>query len=494
MGCNCNKTHNISMGCCVPVLGPIENYYTKYQTDLRIEEEISGLTGSTGCCITPEEVDEKISAATDGMATEQWVETQGYITGVDLSDYAKLEDIPYSDIEAISGNVNTVSGDVITLSGEVASITASGMTSGQVQTMIDNSISGKVNVGDAVTSLDMSDSAWSDGKIQLLFFKGMNIYHKEILNVGDGLSIDSGRTISVTGGGITSGEVQTMIDNSISGKQDTLIAGDYITIDTANTISTSGLVTVVDNEVPAFSAENLVSYYDGFPSSTRSEYNYDTSKDYAIVPLINGNLYRNCIKIEVVDTGNTKTSGETSAIRASNATLSNVNPLPDYLTVESAGTRTFKYTPNEGYRISHVSNRNTYDGDPAGYSVVYVNGTPVTYAGGQSEDVIENTILPELAKKGNKVTAGDETITIIHDNTSGEDKIWVNTDYSISSYNSGSTRVPTTKAVYNVLQTKADTTYVNNNFMAKSQIWCGSEQEWSQISGSTTNGTIYLVY
>lgn len=95
MGCDCNKTHNISMGCCVPVLGPIENYYTKYQTDLRIEEEISGLTGSSsGCCITPEEVDEKISAATDGMATEQWVEDKHYITGVDLSDYALKSEIP----------------------------------------------------------------------------------------------------------------------------------------------------------------------------------------------------------------------------------------------------------------------------------------------------------------------------------------------------------------------------------------------------------------
>jgi len=83
------------MGCCVPVLGPIENYYTKYQTDLRIEEEISGLTGSSsGCCITPEEVDEKISAATDGMATEQWVEDKHYITGVDLSDYALKSEIP----------------------------------------------------------------------------------------------------------------------------------------------------------------------------------------------------------------------------------------------------------------------------------------------------------------------------------------------------------------------------------------------------------------
>ena len=314
MGCNCNKTTNLSMGCCQPVLAPIDNYYTKYQ----IDQMLSGAT--SGCCITPEEVDEKISAATDE----------------------------------------------------------------------------KVNV--------------------------------------------------------------------------------------------------VDNEVPPFSTETLVSYYGGFPSSSSTEYSYNDSKEFAIVQLVNGNLYRNYIKIEVVDSGNTKTSGETSGIRASLATIENVNPLPDYLTVESASTRTFKYTPNEGYRISHVSNRETYDGDPAGYGIVYVNGTPVEYNGGQSEDVIENTILPELANKGNKLRAANETINIIHDNTSGEDRIRVNVDTAISSYYSGSTRVPTTKAVYNALQSKADTTYVQNNYMAKNQIWCGTEADFAQISGSTEPGVLYLVY
>lgn len=93
MGCNCNKTHNISMGCCVPTLGPIENYYTKYEVDKIIEDiEISGV-----CCITEDEVDAKIESAKteiegeipslSGYATEQWVEDKHYITGVDLSDY-----------------------------------------------------------------------------------------------------------------------------------------------------------------------------------------------------------------------------------------------------------------------------------------------------------------------------------------------------------------------------------------------------------------------
>ena len=87
------------MGCCEPVLAPIENYYTKYQIDKMIESATT-----SGCCITPEEVDEKIASAKteieneipslSGYATEQWVLDKHYISGVDLSDYALKSEIP----------------------------------------------------------------------------------------------------------------------------------------------------------------------------------------------------------------------------------------------------------------------------------------------------------------------------------------------------------------------------------------------------------------
>lgn len=122
MSCNCNepKRYNLSFGCCVPTLAPIENYYTKSQVDKLIEDiNVSG--------VTEEELDEKIASAMteieaeiptvpsnvsafnndvpyltehqslDGYATEQWVEDKHYITGVDLSNYATLQDIPTSN-------------------------------------------------------------------------------------------------------------------------------------------------------------------------------------------------------------------------------------------------------------------------------------------------------------------------------------------------------------------------------------------------------------
>lgn len=99
--CDCNKTTNISMGCCVPTLGPIEAYYTKFTIDRKLEEITSAIT--SGCCITPEEVDEKIASAKteieaeipslDGYATEDYVnaqissQTSDFVTGEQLSSY-----------------------------------------------------------------------------------------------------------------------------------------------------------------------------------------------------------------------------------------------------------------------------------------------------------------------------------------------------------------------------------------------------------------------
>lgn len=77
MGCGCKgKVYNINMGCCTPVIAPADQYYTKGQIDEMIENiEVSA------CCITAEEVDEKIEEAISG------------ITGCDLSDYVTFEDM-----------------------------------------------------------------------------------------------------------------------------------------------------------------------------------------------------------------------------------------------------------------------------------------------------------------------------------------------------------------------------------------------------------------
>lgn len=132
MNCEGN-TYNIGMGCCVPILAPIENYYTKWQIDKMLSGETSG------CCITPEEVDEKISSAI--------TEVEGEIPSLD--GYATEEYVNQSvSGKADSDDLATVSGDVQSLSAEVQTIIisgVSGVSSAECQSMIDEAVSGKLD-------------------------------------------------------------------------------------------------------------------------------------------------------------------------------------------------------------------------------------------------------------------------------------------------------------------------------------------------------------
>lgn len=143
------------MGCCQPVLAPIENYYTKYQVDKLIESATT-----SGCCITPEEVDEKIEEAIsgisvsgvtdeqmneaiasakteieaeipslDGYATEEWVLDKHYITGVDLSNYATKSEIPVvpTNVSAFNNDAGYLT-EHQSLSGYVTNVEMSAFT------------------------------------------------------------------------------------------------------------------------------------------------------------------------------------------------------------------------------------------------------------------------------------------------------------------------------------------------------------------------------
>ena len=105
MACNCEgKTINIGMGCCVPVVANANHYYTKSEVDEKLEDIVA-----SGCCITPEEVDDKISAATSGYATQQWVTDQGYLT-----EHQQLKTI---NNESLIGEGNiTISSETVDLS------------------------------------------------------------------------------------------------------------------------------------------------------------------------------------------------------------------------------------------------------------------------------------------------------------------------------------------------------------------------------------------
>lgn len=75
----------------------LNNYYNKSQTDILLAEKLdaSAYTPTDlSNYYTKQETDSQINSSTVDMATKTWVLNQNYITGVDLSNYALKEEIP----------------------------------------------------------------------------------------------------------------------------------------------------------------------------------------------------------------------------------------------------------------------------------------------------------------------------------------------------------------------------------------------------------------
>ena len=247
------------MGCCQPVLGPVEKYYTKYPSDDRLEEIESAIT--SGCCITPEEVDEKIeSAKTDieaeipslsGYATEQWVLDKNYITGVDLSNYATKSEIPtvptsntaftndagylteHQPIKTINGLSLIGTGDIEIGTGGTIDL-SNYYTTAQTINLVESAVT--VVEGEIPSLSGYATEQWV---LNQNYITGVDLSNyalkSEIPTVptsNTAFTNDAGYLTehqSLTAYSTTN-EVNTLINQAVSGKQDTLSAGTNITI------------------------------------------------------------------------------------------------------------------------------------------------------------------------------------------------------------------------------------------------------------------------
>ena len=334
MGCNCNKTHNISMGCCQPVLGPIENYYTKPQIDRMIDEIESAIT--SGCCITPEEVDEKIEEAIsgitvsgvteeqmnqaitsamtvvegeipslDGYATEQWVLDKHYITGVDLSDYVTKEEIPVvpTNVSAFNNDagyltehqpIKTINGQSLIGDGDIEIGTGGTIdlsnyyTTAQTVSLVESAVT---RIEDEIPSLDgYATTQWVQDQH---YISGVDLsdyaLKSEIPTVPTNVSAfnnDAGyltqhQSLSAYS---TTQEVINMINQSVSGKQDTLSAGTNVQIN-GNVISASDTKYTAGDGI-SISNQNVISTVTKFWCGDEAAYNQIAIKDPNTIYLV----------------------------------------------------------------------------------------------------------------------------------------------------------------------------------------------------------------
>ncbi len=356
MSCNGN-VYNIGMGCCEPVLGPVENYYTKPTIDRKLEEITSAIT--SGCCITPEEVDEKIEEAISGITvsgvTEEQMneaiasaktEIEAEIPTVPTSNTAFTNDAGYlTEHQSLSGYATTAfvsafTYDKATIDEKVAgggsfdpsqyynktatdalldekldvtAYTPTDLSNYYTKTEVDNEIiSAITDVEAEIPTVPTSNTAFTNDAGYLTEHQSLSGYATEQwvedkhYITGVDLSnyatkaeiptVPTSNTAFTNDAGYltehqsltaysTTQEVNTMINQSVSGKQDTLSAGTNITI-VDNVISAQGGGATYTAGVGIDITNNVISAVIKFWCGTMSEYEQISQPDNNTIYLI----------------------------------------------------------------------------------------------------------------------------------------------------------------------------------------------------------------
>ena len=601
MSCNGN-VYNIGMGCCEPVLGPVENYYTKPTIDRKLEEITSAIT--SGCCITPEEVDEKIEEAISGItvsgvteeelneaiasakteieaeipslngyATQQWVEDQQYITSVDLSNYALKSEIPtvptsntaftndagyLTEHQSLSGYATTAfvsafTYDKATIDEKVAgggsfdpsqyynktatdalldekldvtAYTPTDLSNYYTKTEVDNEIiSAITDVEAEIPTVPTSNTAFTNDARYITGVDLSNYATKDNLTAA---TDDMATKTWVNNQGYltehqsltaysTTQEVNTMITQSVSGKQDTLSAGTNITI-VDNVISAQGggatytagtgidisgdiisttlpittgsgqysvVITTSDNQYKP-TASGSYSYAEGTYTSAKGTYSHaegdfttatgtsahaegHNTKAYGTYSHAEGYQTTASGAYSHAEGNITQAIGQNSHAEGYNATAST-----DYSHAEGAYTKA-----NASYSHAEGAGSQTNGTNSHAEGCFTKTENVAEHASGQYN--VSNKASTTFGDSGNTLFSVGNGTGINARNNAFE--IRQNGDVYVTS---GGTDV--------LLQDSIVTSTEKATWNAKPDVWCGTLSQWSQISGNTQPNTIYLVY
>ena len=461
MGCNCEgKTINVGMGCCQPVLGPVENYYTKQQVDklisavtvsavseawvedyaydkATVEEKVDTLntkiervnnrfdnyyttaetSSSTEIADALTAVNDQIVSATSGMATQEWVENQGYLTEhQSLSGYATeqwVEDQGYlTEHQSLSGYATE-------------------------QWVLDKNY---------ITGVDLSNYAL---KSEIPTVPTSNTAFTNDAGYITSTALNGYATEAYVSG-YTYGKAA--VDNKLADKLD---ATAYTPTDLSNYYTKNE--TSSKTEIADALAEKLaVSDFQTYSGTVASELSRKASQ--STVDTLSGQI----------QSISSSTSGDVTVISGDVITISgDVTSLSNDLSVHTANT------------TMHVTTSQTASWDAKQNALTAGSGISIA-----------NNVI--------SVTGGTEGISSAQCQTQIDQSISGKTNQSDFSAHTANTTVHVTTSQTASWDAKSDFSGSYNDLTNKPtipSIWSGTEAQWSQISGGTLdNNTIYLVY
>lgn len=149
---------------------------------------------------------------------------------------------------------------VISVTGITIPDVSNFITSGDAQTQINNSISGKQDTLISGTNIKTvnNQSILGSGNITIEGGTGETYTAGANISIEDNVISVTGITVPDVSNFVTSGDVQTQIDGSISGKQDTLVSGTNIkTINNQNILGSGNIVITAETPIQYTAGTNI---------------------------------------------------------------------------------------------------------------------------------------------------------------------------------------------------------------------------------------------
>jgi hypothetical protein len=483
----------------------LSNYYTKQEVDSEIISAITDVeaeiptvpTSNTAFTNDAGYLTEHQSLS--GYATEQWVEDKHYITGVDLSNYATKAEIPTvpTDISAFNNDVGYITGVDLSNYATKAEIP-----------VVPTSNTAFTNDAGYITGVDLSNYATKDNLTAATDDMATQTW---VNNQGYLTEHQSLTAYSTTQ------EVNTMINQSVSGKQDTLSAGTNITI-VDNVISAQGggatytagtgidisrdiisttlpittgsgqysvVITTSDNQYKP-TASGSYSYAEGAYTSAKGSYSH-AEGDFTTATGSSAHA----------EGHNTKAYGTYSHAEGYNTTSSGAYSHSEGNTTQASGQNSHAEGYNTTASTDYSHAEGAYTKANASYSHAEGAGSQTngaySHAEGcftKTENVAEHASGQYNVSNKASTTFGDSGNTLFSvGNGTGINarnnafEVRQNGDVYVTS---GGTDV--------LLQDSLVTSTEKSTWNSKASIWCGTMIEYQLISGQTDNNTIYLIH
>lgn len=324
--------------------------------------------------------------------------------------------------------------------------------------------------------------------------------------------------IVISGGGITSGEVQTMIDESIADKAD---KSEIPTVPTK--------VSAFENDVPYLTQHQSLSGYATEQWVLDKHYisGVDLS-DYATKEYVSGFTYDKATIDEKVAGGGTfdptqyynktqtnelldnkldasaytpcdlsnyytkaETNNQISSATADMATMTWVGQQ-GYLTEHQSlsGYATEQWVENQGYLTEHQS-LSGYATEQWVEDKHYITGVDLSdYA---TEQWVQNQGYLTEHQNLSAYSTTQEVTNMINQSVSGkaDTSAVTNINSGLTSHTSN-TSIHVTQTEKNTWNSKVDSSTLNN-YLLKSKIWCGTQQQYDAITNKDSE-TLYLIH